>query len=143
MFETAIPLLVFLALICSGASCRAGPKDQAAIDQATKAAETWLKLIDAGEYRASHEQAGSLFRNAVTEEQWTQKVGAVREPLGPLASRKLKTAGYYTSLPGAPDGQYVVIQYDSSFAHKQSAVETITPMLEKDGGWRVSGYYIK
>jgi hypothetical protein len=27
--------------------------------------------------------------------------------------------------------------------HKQSAVETITPMLDKDGKWRISGYYIK
>ncbi|MGB5422961.1 MAG: DUF4019 domain-containing protein [Desulfobacterales bacterium] len=27
--------------------------------------------------------------------------------------------------------------------NKASAVETITPMLDKDGQWRVSGYYIK
>ncbi len=46
-------------------------------------------------------------------------------------------------MPGAPDGEYVVIQYDSSFEHKQAAVETVTPMLDKDGKWRVSGYYIK
>jgi hypothetical protein len=24
-----------------------------------------------------------------------------------------------------------------------SAVETITPTLDKDGSWRISGYYIK
>jgi hypothetical protein len=36
-----------------------------------------------------------------------------------------------------------VIQYDSVFANKASAVETITPMLDADGVWRVSGYYIK
>lgn len=50
---------------------------------------------------------------------------------------------YTKKLPGAPDGEYVVIQYESSFEHKQSAVETVTPMLDKDGKWRVSGYYIK
>jgi len=27
--------------------------------------------------------------------------------------------------------------------NKTSTVETITPMLDKDGQWRVSGYYIK
>lgn len=48
-----------------------------------------------------------------------------------------------TSLPGAPDGKYVVIQYDTSFENKKAAVETVTPMLDKDGKWRVSGYYIK
>ncbi|MGA7319684.1 MAG: DUF4019 domain-containing protein, partial [Candidatus Sulfotelmatobacter sp.] len=66
-----------------------------------------------------------------------------RDPLGKMLSRKLKSATYTTTLPGAPDGEYVVIQYESGFEHKQSAVETVTPMLDKDGKWKVSGYYIK
>jgi hypothetical protein len=66
-----------------------------------------------------------------------------RDPLGKLQSRKLKSATYTKSLPGAPDGEYVVIRYDASFERQQSAVETISPMLDKDGAWRVSGYYIK
>ena len=70
-------------------------------------------------------------------------VRAVRDPLGKVTTRKLKSATYTKSLPGAPDGEYVVIQYESSFEHKQSAVETVTPMLDKDGKWRVSGYFIK
>ena len=84
-----------------------------------------------------------MFRNAVTEEQWKQKAAAARKPLGRLVSRKRKLAHYATSLPGAPDGQYVVIQYENSFENKKSAVETVTPMMDKDGQWRVSGYYIK
>ncbi len=60
-----------------------------------------------------------------------------------MISRKLKVARFYPKLPGAPDGQYVVIQYDTEFENKKSAVETITPMLEKDGTWKVSGYFIK
>ena len=36
-----------------------------------------------------------------------------------------------------------VIKYDTSFEHKEPATEMITPMLEKDGKWRVSGYYIR
>ena len=84
-----------------------------------------------------------MFKAAVTEKEWEQKVEAARGPLGALFSRKLKSAQYKTELPGAPDGQYVVIQYDSSFANKKSAVETVTPMLDKDGQWRVSGYYIR
>jgi hypothetical protein len=60
-----------------------------------------------------------------------------------MLSRKRKNATYSKTLPGAPDGEYVVIQYESSFERKQSAVETVTPMLDKDGKWRVSGYFIK
>ena len=67
----------------------------------------------------------------------------VRVPLGKLLSRKVKSAAYHTSLPGAPDGRYVVIQFETSFENKQSAIETVTPMADPDGQWRVSGYYIR
>jgi len=46
-------------------------------------------------------------------------------------------------MPGAPDGEYVVIQYETEFEKKASAVETVTPERDKNGTWRVSGYYIK
>jgi hypothetical protein len=58
-------------------------------------------------------------------------------------SRQLKSKQYTTSLPDAPDGQYVVIQFETSFEQKKSVVETITPMVNASGQWRVAGYYIK
>jgi hypothetical protein len=110
---------------------------------AQAAAEGWLKLVDAGNYDRSWQEAAGLFKKAVPKEQWSRQVGAARSPLGALRSRKLKSAKFTRTLPGAPDGQYVVIQYSSSFANKASAVETVTPLLDQDGKWRVSGYYIK
>jgi len=68
---------------------------------------------------------------------------ASREPLGKMISRRPKSATYTRTLPGAPDGEYVVVQYETSFEHKQSAIETVTPLLDHDGNWRVSGYFIK
>jgi hypothetical protein len=67
----------------------------------------------------------------------------VRKPLGKVIKRSVKSKQYATSLPGAPDGEYVIIQYETSFEKKKVSIETVTPMLEKDGKWRVSGYYIK
>ena len=46
-------------------------------------------------------------------------------------------------MPGAPDGRYVVVQYDTVFENKASAVETVTPMADPDGVWRVAGYFIR
>ena len=66
-----------------------------------------------------------------------------RRPLGKMIKRKLKNKQYMTSLPGAPDGEYVVIQFDTAFENKKEAIETITPLLDTDGKWRVSGYFIK
>jgi Protein of unknown function (DUF4019) len=110
---------------------------------AQHSAESWLALVDSGKYADSWQEAAAMFKAAVTKEKWESMVQPVRDPLGKLLSRKLKSATYTKTLPGAPDGEYVVIQYDTSFAHKQSAVETITPMLDKDGKWRISGYFIK
>jgi hypothetical protein len=70
-------------------------------------------------------------------------ISLARGPFGDVKSRELKDAKYATSLPGAPDGAYVVIQFKTSFANKSDAIETITPMKDDKGAWRVSGYFIK
>jgi len=110
---------------------------------AVAAAEKWLAMIDAGQYEASWKACAELFRNAVTSEQWDQSMKAARVPLGKLISRKVMSKSYSNALPGAPDGEYVVIQFETVFENKKSSIETVTPMLEKDGEWHVSGYFIK
>ncbi len=110
---------------------------------AIEVAEKWLQIVDGGDYSGGWKEAASLMRKAVTEDQLTQSLSAVRDPLGKVESRSVETASYETTLPGAPDGEYVVIQFNSSFEHKKSAVETVTPMHDTDGEWRVSGYFIK
>ena len=134
--------MMTVTFICSliGAIAMAQDKN---IEAAKKGSESWLAVVDKGDYAASYEEAASIFKLAVTKEDWLQKVRAARNPLGKVISRKLKGTQYKTSLPGAPDGEYVVIQYDTSFENKRSAVETITPTLDKDAQWRVSGYFIR
>jgi|ERR1700722_1603780 hypothetical protein len=110
---------------------------------AQASAGDWLTVSDAGKYGESWDQAAGLFKAAVTKDQWEQALHATRAPLGNLVSRTLQSATFAKSLPGVPDGEYVVIKYDTRFEHKLSAVETVTPTLDKDGKWRVSGYYIQ
>jgi hypothetical protein len=117
--------------------------DSGAEKAALTSSGAWLSLVDEGKYPESWDQAAEYFRNAVTKEQWLASLKAVRTPLGKVVVRKLKSKKYARSLPGAPDGEYVVIQYETQFEKKKSAIETVTPMLDKDGQWRVSGYYIK
>ena len=117
----------------------ASPAKQQAAEQA---AGKWLALVDGIQYDEAWRRASSLFRKQVSKAQWRQGMQAARDPLGPMTSRQLMSATYATSLPGAPDGEYVVIQYRTSFEFKKSAVETVTPMLD-NGQWRVSGYYVR
>lgn len=110
---------------------------------AEQVALEWLRLVDTGDGRASWRSAATLFRTAVTEAQWAQSLHSVRESLGTVMERQLREARVATQLPGAPDGEYVIFQFDTRFARKQVAVETVTPMRDADGIWRVSGYYIR
>jgi hypothetical protein len=112
-------------------------------EAAKASALAWLQLVDEENYADSWDDAAEYFKNAVEKKTWVQMLGTVRTPLGKLLSRVPKGMTYRTSLPGAPDGQYVIIQFNTSFENKKSAIETVTPMLDADGKWRVSGYYIK
>lgn len=127
-----------ILLVCATAS---GSEEREAA--ALEAAQAWLALVDAGDYEQSWETAAGYFKAAVGRDQWTQSMAAYRRPLGGVLSRVLRSATYMTVLPGAPDGHYLVIQFATSFENKRSGVETVTPMLDADGRWRVSGYYIK
>ena len=137
---SALALVGIAFFVALGASARV---EEAAAEKAQEAADGWLELVDEGNYAASWDAAAEYFKARVTKDQWEKAARSVREPLGTLKSRKLLSAKYTRQLPGAPDGEYVVIQYESSFANKASAIETVTPLLDKDGRWRVSGYFIK
>jgi hypothetical protein len=134
---SALFCLVIICLICTHSIAGEAEKD------ALKAAEEWLILIDANDYGMSWEKAAELFKKSITKEQWEKSIKAVRSALGDLISRSVKSETYANSLPGAPDGEYVVIQFSTKFTNKKSAIETVTPMKDPDGKWRVSGYYIK
>ncbi len=132
----SILVLAFAAPIPSHAADKPEKEAQAA-------AEQWLALIDAGQFAESWQATASVFQAAVSQPQWKSSLESVRKPLGTLVSRKLKSAKYSKKLPGAPDGEYVVVQFTTSFTNKNGAVETVTPMLDQDGKWKVSGYFIK
>jgi serine/threonine protein kinase len=110
---------------------------------AIEPAQAWLRDIDNGNYAQSWTNAAALFQSAVTPEKLAEALQQVRKPLGSLISRKVKSAQETTSLPGVPDGRYIVMQFETAFANKKSAIETVTFMLEKDGQWRPAGYFIK
>lgn len=110
---------------------------------ALAAAQNWLELIDRGDSFESYNSAASLFKSAVSVEQWQSSLAAAQAPLGRPLSRSLKSARYAEELPGAPDGKYYVVEYDTSFERKKNGAETVVPMLDEDGVWRVSGYFVK
>ncbi len=137
--KSTVVLAIILVVMSSIAIMAQAKPEQLA----QQAAESWLAVVDNGDYAVSWDQAAAMFKTAVTKHQWNNALDTTRKPLGKVLSRKITSATYTKSLPGAPAGEYVVIQYETSFENRHSATETVTPMLDKDGKWRVSGYYIK
>ncbi len=135
-------ICVSLAAIVSLIGCRSASNPQAET-AAVAAARAWLSLVDEEKYAESWEEAAQFFKGAIQKEQWIQIMQSGRKPFGKNISRELKSKRYRTALPRAPDGEYVVIRFKASFENKKSAIETVTPMLDKDGQWRVSGYFMK
>ena len=120
----------------------AAPCGAQSATQAQEAAAAWLQFADTGQYGASWDAAAAIFKASMTRAAWEAALKSVRPGLGAVRSRQLKSATFTRTLPGVPDGEYVVIQYRTRFEHKADALETITPMRE-DGSWKVSGYFIR
>jgi hypothetical protein len=116
---------------------------QAKEDAAEQVALHWLRLIDSRDYAGSWDEAASYFRGIMGPPEWEAAVSPVREPLGDCTARQVLSREFKTAMPGAPDGEYVIIKFETSFRNKSRAIETVTPMKDKDDQWRVSGYYIK
>lgn len=114
-----------------------------AVAAAQAAAGDWLTKLDASDYSGTWQSAASMFKAAVSAPTWQQASQSVRAPLGALRSRTQTSATFTRSLPGASDGQYVVIQFDTRFENAAKKIETVTVALDRDGAWRVAGYFIK
>ena len=112
-------------------------------DAAQPVATEWLAQLDAGKFADCWEKMAPGFKKAVSKRKWNSTATEIRKLLGQLSTRKLKSAIYSKELPGAPEGEYVVLEYDSTFANKPAAKEKVILILGRDLSWRVSSYAAK
>jgi len=104
--------------------------------------ETWLALLDQGDYAKSWETAADSFQKATTKNDWVTMAKQVRQPLGDLVSRKVKSTQETEKLPDMPPGSYFVAVFDTSFAGMESAAETVIFTKENKNQWKAAGYLI-
>ncbi len=141
-----VPLVLGLMLLgraSPAAEPGRGPATVSREQAAQTTAEQWLALVDAGKYAESWDTMSADFKKTVSKRKWNSTVSEIRNPLGKVLARKLKSAEYTKDLPGAPEGEFVVLKFETSFEHRPTAIETVTPILESDLLWRVSVYSVK
>lgn len=131
--------LAATALGRSGVSASADGSEAAA--RAQLSAGRCLALIDGARYGPSWDEASSFLRSVVPKAKWQEAMTSVRAPFGGVRSRSVKSATFTRTLAGMPDGEYVVIDFETRF-EARTATETVAPVLEEDGVWRVAAYVI-
>lgn len=129
-----ISILVGLALATTA--------EQATSSVEVATAKEWVSLIDQRRWTDSWDATGKLFQSQMPRTSWTAAIRPVREPLGAVMSRTLKGSAEAKSLPGAPDGDYKIVQFTTSFAAKKDGVETVV-LARETSGWKVNGYFIR
>jgi hypothetical protein len=134
----ATAFLLAFALATATLHAQASPEEQAAQRQALG----FLGYLDGGRFADSYAYTGSLMRSQLDREAYAAKVQSSRASVGTLQGRELIDAIPTQTVPGAPDGQYIVLHYHANFSNFSDAVETITLAFSK-GYWRIVGYYIK
>jgi DNA-binding CsgD family transcriptional regulator len=106
------------------------------------AAQAWAKLLDGQRWSESWKASAASFRSKISEAGWASTIQPLRGQLGAVLSRSLKSVQSTTTLPGSPDGDYRIVQFDTAFANKSDAVETV--VLTREGAtWAVGGYFIR
>ena len=98
------------------------------------AVDRWLALMDQGDYTRSWETASARFQQAISKDEWIERLRSARQPQGMVVSRRLRTARRFFS-------RYTV-KFNTAFAGLKAAVETVTFSRERDGQWRAIGYLI-
>ncbi len=141
MNKLIVPLILMICLWLAPNAARAAvaTPEEAGLN----AAREWLVVVDAGKYVESWGTMAAGFKKDVSKRKWKKTITDIRQPLGKLVSRKFKSAEYSKELPGAPEGEYVVVQFDVSYERKPAATEKVTLILGQDLIWRVSGYAVK
>src|SRR5579872_5819118 len=132
-----IAVMVFIGP-ATGALAQAAPAKQSTVTAVTPTpddrARQWLVLVDDKNYAQSWSEASKAFQNRQKTDAWATQAAAQRTPLGAVASRDLKSIDL-------SHNNTAVIRYDTVFAHKAAAVETVTLAFE-NGSWSVTDYSV-
>ena len=121
--------LIFAVIVCGIVG--AAPVDQAA----STAGQKWIALLDDQKFAESWNQAGSRFRNQVSQEQWVNALRRSREPLGPVISRTPSRVEFGSKPNDA------TINFTTNFKNHGVLTERLT-LVSEDGRWQVAAYAI-
>lgn len=117
------------------------------LEQVEGSARVWLALIDNEKYPDGWQQASPLLQKKTSQQEWVKMVVELRKPRRTPNARYIATANSAKSLSGFPDGDYVILQFYTTFSEKELALEAITLVKSNDTNdseiWKVAEYSMR
>jgi hypothetical protein len=78
-------------------------------------------------------------RDKVTQQDWIKKLEQTRSRFGGLVQRIQKSTRSATALKDSPEGEYIILSYESDFQAAEKVSEYVAVMHDGDG-WKVVSY---
>ena len=136
-------IVAICTLLCLSAPSFANPQ---AMVKPTRdgrgAAMKWLALLDEGQYAASWDGAAKSFQDRITKSDWIAGMKKLHEQYGKVVSRKFKDSTFDVNPPGLPSGEHETLRFTIKLERRGRVDEVVSLIMQKNGGWRVSGYYL-
>jgi hypothetical protein len=112
------------------------------LDPSIRDGQSWLKIVDQGDYPKSWEVASLTLRLKIPQSAWTALLKAVREPLGKVKKRSLIQQTDAKDPENLPKGDYKIQLYATDFSKAKGVKELLMLIQESDGTWRVLTYNV-
>jgi hypothetical protein len=93
--------------------------------QSESQARGFLQLLDQGLQDESWQTMSVAFRSLNERVHWNTRQQVIRTSYGPLESRDLKHISYRKTFSLSPDGEYIIVQFRSSYQNKAETIETL------------------
>lgn len=119
-FKLTLLLLIFSLFVTGSSWADEWPHDQVEV-QVLK----FLRSLDVGSYEDVLESMSPLFKALNDSSQWTVRQKTLRDAYGAVINRSPRHLTHRRTYTNSPDSNYVIVQYESIFANKAKAVETV------------------
>lgn len=135
-----LPIAVIFVLITC--LCNSSTATELYSSQALAEAERFIAIIDKGDYSHAYSSASFCMHFLKHEAEWVDEQIRTRKLIGKPLSRQLKSIRSRETYPGLPDGDYLLIHYQTETEHKAKATEVIL-LRHQEKQWQVCLYYLK
>jgi Protein of unknown function (DUF4019) len=139
-------LALVLVLLAAGGAQAMSTAERNALN----VAEKWLVFVDDGRYAEAWPRSAASFKAKVSRQEWRDGARELRQPYGRMVQRKAEKIAFISAEAPAGDGAEplktgatVAIIFATKFAGDKTVNEEVTVEYEKDGIWRVAGYFIR